>query len=103
MSTIDDFTCEEEISHIDLLKIDTEGFDLEVLRGAQQMLDAGKISFVQVEVGFHPDNTCHVSFDKIRDFLFLREYCLFGLYEQQLEWTGEAKLRFANAVFFRQR
>jgi FkbM family methyltransferase len=48
-STIDSFCAEHKIDHVDLLKIDTEGFDLNVLRGAERMLRQRAIKFVYVE------------------------------------------------------
>src|SRR5262245_24882237 len=48
-ATIDDFCLQENIDHIGLLKIDTEGFDLFVLRGARRMLREGRVDFVYVE------------------------------------------------------
>ena len=48
VSTLDEeFATGETI--IDLLKIDTEGFDLHVLRGATGLLKSGRIKFVQFE------------------------------------------------------
>lgn len=38
--------------HIDLLKIDTEGFELEVLKGAQPLLKAAAVQFVLAECDF---------------------------------------------------
>jgi FkbM family methyltransferase len=39
------------ISHIDLLKLDVEGHELAVLRGASQLLDAGQVGAIQFEFG----------------------------------------------------
>jgi FkbM family methyltransferase len=97
--TIDEFTSENQISRIDLLKIDTEGFDLDVLKGAHRILVAGQVPFVLVEVGFHPGDTRHVLFDDVRSYLLPLGYAVFGIYDQQLEWTGENRLRFANVCF----
>lgn len=47
--TLDTFCAEQGIDAIGLLKIDTEGHDLSVLRGATAMLAAGKIGFVLTE------------------------------------------------------
>jgi FkbM family methyltransferase len=47
--TIDNFCSANQIQKIDILKIDTEGFDLNVLKGAQQMLSSGKVEFVYTE------------------------------------------------------
>lgn len=46
---LDDFCKEQEISRIHLLKIDTEGHDMEVLLGAKESLKSGVIEAVQFE------------------------------------------------------
>jgi FkbM family methyltransferase len=48
-TTIDLFCEERKVNKIDVLKIDTEGFDLEVLKGARWMLKRRAISFVYFE------------------------------------------------------
>lgn len=54
--TIDEFCTDMSIDHIDLLKIDVEGAELDVLKGAQQMLSDKKVTFLQVEYGgTYPD------------------------------------------------
>lgn len=47
--TLDDIALEFDLSRIDLLKIDTEGHELQVLRGADKLLGAGAIGVVQIE------------------------------------------------------
>lgn len=47
---LDSFTFDREI---DILKVDCEGFDLEVLRGAESLLRDKKIKFLQVECSPH--------------------------------------------------
>ena len=49
LTTIDSFMEQASIDHIHLLKIDTEGHELEVLRGAQLALKNKKISVIQFE------------------------------------------------------
>lgn len=49
VSTIDQFCAEKDIGAIDVLKIDTEGFDLSVLKGAKRMLSEGRIRIVYTE------------------------------------------------------
>lgn len=54
--TVDDFCESANIDHIDLLKIDVEGAELDVIKGALMMLDDKKITFLQVEYGgTYPD------------------------------------------------
>ena len=45
--TIDNFCNREAINRIDVLKIDTEGYDLEVLRGAKQMLSVTRFVYTE--------------------------------------------------------
>ncbi|MFH1063137.1 MAG: FkbM family methyltransferase [Candidatus Omnitrophota bacterium] len=96
---LDDLALENRVEKIDLLKIDTEGFDLEVLKGANEMLSSCKVVFILVEVGFHPGDKRHVLFDDVRSYLLPKGYSVFGFYEQQLEWSGESRLRYANVCF----
>lgn len=100
---LDDFLRDQGISSVDLLKVDAEGYDLEVLKGASSSLAAGRIRFVMAEVGFHPGDDRHPLFDDVRDELMKSGFSVFGIYEQHLEWTGVPALRFANAVFCRTR
>ncbi len=51
LRTVDAFCDEQAISHIDLLKIDVEGNELNVLRGATRMIEAGAIGAIQFEFG----------------------------------------------------
>ena len=52
VETVDDFCQNERISWIDLLKIDAQGWELEVLRGSKGLLARNAIHFVFAEVGF---------------------------------------------------
>jgi FkbM family methyltransferase len=51
IETLDQFCLSNAISHIDLLKIDVEGHEIEVLKGAKEMLKTEKINFIQFEFG----------------------------------------------------
>ena len=49
MDTVDRFSADHGLVAITLLKVDTEGHDLSVLRGASSMLNQGVIGIVQFE------------------------------------------------------
>lgn len=49
--TIDHFCYEQDVKEIDFLKIDTEGAELLVLQGAQNMLKENRIKLIQFEYG----------------------------------------------------
>jgi FkbM family methyltransferase len=49
--TLDDFCAAEGITRIDFLKLDVEGHEVSVLRGARQLLESGAVSIIQFEFG----------------------------------------------------
>lgn len=99
IDTLDAFCARERIAQIDFLKIDTEGWDLEVLRGGNVLLSEHRVMCLQAEVGMNPFNHKHVPLHEIQEHLESRGYVLFGLYDQTPEWNGAARLQFCNAVF----
>lgn len=81
MTTVDRFCKERGIDAIDFLKIDTEGCELQVLKGALEMLSGGRIKVIQFEFG-----ECNV-FSRVflRDFYeVLAGFRMFRLDSQRL-------------------
>lgn len=100
VTAVDDFCRAHGIDEIDFLKVDTEGHDLEVLRGAASMLETGRVGLVRVEASMNPDNRYHAALEDFRKYLEPMGYRLFKFYEQMHEWpTGRPCLRRADAVF----
>ncbi len=97
--SLDAFCAREDLNHVGLLKVDTEGRDLEVLHGAAGLLAARRIDMIQVEAGMSPRNSLHVALDRFKTFLERHGYLLFGIYDQMHEFDGEPQLRRANPVF----
>jgi FkbM family methyltransferase len=96
--TIDYVIEQENIDHIYMLKTDTEGYDLFVLKGAQQALLNKKISFIFCEVTFRSDDRQRSHFLEIFQYLSHMSYDLVALYD--LSIVGEPKsLEFCNALF----
>jgi len=102
IDTLDNFCEAHDISNIDILKIDTEGYDLEVLKGGQSILSNGRVRVVLVEAGMNPDNDLHVPFRELYDFLQEVGFYLFALYEQKDAWIDRLPhLRRANLAFIK--
>ncbi len=51
VTTVDAYCAERHIEKIDFMKVDVEGFELDVLRGAGDMVGKNKISVIQFEYG----------------------------------------------------
>jgi FkbM family methyltransferase len=49
VGTLDDYCAENFIEHIDLLKVDVEGFEVHVFRGAKRLLSEHRIDVIQFE------------------------------------------------------
>ena len=99
-TTLDDFCRERTIARIGLLKIDTEGAELDVLAGAAGMLNEQRIDLIQVEAGMNDANRRHVPLEALNARLQASGFRLFALYEQMHEWpTAEPHLRRVDAVF----
>lgn len=102
IETLDGFCKKNDITRIDFLKIDTEGNDLEVLKGAAGMLSSASIEFVQTEVGVSKQNNRHVPMQEIIEYLDDYNYSVFGFYNQAREWVDSSGvLRRCDLVFLR--
>ena len=72
VSTVDLFCAEHQIERIDVLKSDTQGYDLEVFKGAEGMLKAGRIDMIFFEVTFSTIYKDAPYFEEV--FRFLNQY-----------------------------
>jgi FkbM family methyltransferase len=52
LTTLDSYAAENNLKNIDILKMDVQGYEIEVLKGATQLLDAGSISMIFTECYF---------------------------------------------------
>jgi len=92
VSTIDFFCKLHDVNHIDLLKIDTEGAELKVLMGAQELISQQKIGYIQFEYGGcykDSDTTLH----EVYNLLAKHGYSIFRIASQGLiridKWLDE--------------
>lgn len=103
VATGDAFCKERGIDRIDLLKIDTEGYDLRVVMGFTEMLRSRAIGYLQVECTTTLDNHFHVHLERFIHALHPFGYRLFALTEPVRHcWATNQPLNgiwYANAVF----
>ncbi len=99
----DSVLAELGIDRVSFMKIDTEGYDLETLKGFEQALAEQRVDVFQVEVGMGLQNNKHIPLHTIQDFMAARGYWLFRLYNQAWEKNGKPVARRADAVFISDR
>jgi hypothetical protein len=80
VATIDEFCRVNRIGRIDALKIDTQGTELEVLRGAAGMLSEGRIRVIYTEMIVVPSYKGQSKPHELMGFLDGLGYGLLGLY-----------------------
>ena len=97
MTTLDAFCAQHKISRIDLLKLDTQGYELNVLRGAASLLASKSIKTIFTEVNFVPLYERQAYFHEIYQKLWEAGYRLVSLYDQQ--YRSGSCLNWCDALF----
>jgi FkbM family methyltransferase len=87
------------ISDLDLLKTDTQGFDLRVLEGAAREIEEGRIRLISTEALFHAEYEGQAWFHEILAWLTGRGFALIGIYDILHDETGRAL--FGDSLFAR--
>ena len=98
VKTADKFFDNLNLNKIDILKIDTEGYDLEVLKGAKSLFEHKKIKYVFCEVGFN-DEKDKVNFSDINSFLKPFNFRLCGFYDTYRVGDNFTFILYMNALF----
>jgi FkbM family methyltransferase len=80
VETVDSFCRQHDIGNIDILKSDTEGYELEVFNGAQRML-SGRVKLVYFEVNFADKYVGQASFGKQFELLECCGFRFVSFYE----------------------
>jgi len=96
---LDAFLSERGIRGADILKTDTEGHEMEVLRGAEEVLRRGDVKCVYVEVTFNPANRHHTLFGRVAEYLLPMGFRFAGLYETENLLHPTKDFEFCNALF----
>ncbi|MNK33140.1 hypothetical protein D3C87_516150 [compost metagenome] len=98
VTTIDEIVKENKLQSIDLLKIDTEGFEIEVIQGAAKSIASNQVKAVYLEVGLSSKNEHNSSFIKVFDTLEKAGFTFYGLYE--ISHIGiQTNFHYGNVLF----
>jgi FkbM family methyltransferase len=98
VTTVDDYCESNNIPSIQILKTDTEGYDLDVLRGASRMLGAGGISYILSEVSIIEGDELHTNLFEITEWLRPFGFKPVSFYDLHHD-AGNGKLTYFNALF----
>ena len=79
IGTIDDYVEKNKIEKIDILKMDTEGYEDKVLSGAINTLRENKIKIVLTELAFDNVRDKYLSFSDLEKYLLPNNYRLVGI------------------------
>jgi FkbM family methyltransferase len=97
VETIDTYCHKHGIDSISLLKIDAQGYDLHVLKGARRMLDARRIKLYSCEAIFEKMYEGQATLRDLLAFADQVGYVLVGFYEQTYV---KDRLSYLDALFY---
>jgi FkbM family methyltransferase len=101
VDTLDEYCRRKGISKIDILKTDTQGYDLEVIKGGSQLLTENRIHLIFIEIGFLEIYKDGPSLDTIYQFLVANHFKLVSFYRFNYLYNvaGWCDALFANPHF----
>lgn len=94
---VDVFCEDNSVSYINVLKTDTEGYELNVLKGASEMMRQNKIQLVYVEIFFNENYIGQSSFGDIYNFLLENRFELVRFYD--VLYTADGVASKTDALF----
>jgi len=82
ISRVDQFMIEHAIDQIDLLKIDTQGFEMDVLMGAKAAFEKKQVRYVLLEMNFIKMYQDQSASEQLTQFLKQHDFYLIDYYEK---------------------
>ncbi|MBX9946143.1 MAG: FkbM family methyltransferase [Reyranella sp.] len=99
VTTVDAVVAAHGISHLDLLKVDVQGWEMEVLHGARELIAGQNLVFVFAEVAFRSDETEMQQFGELHRHLESCGFVLCGFYDPVRYGPRREFVLFANALY----
>lgn len=98
--TIDNFCSEHGIDNIDLLKVDVQGAELKVLKGAAKTLQNTKVKIIYTEINFAETYSDQVRIEDLLSFCQKFDYYLWDI--APFLYTRTGRLWYANMILLHQ-
>ena len=99
VTTVDAVVAAHGISHVDLLKLDVQGWELEVMKGAADLIANHNLIFVFAEVAFRSDQNEMQQFAGLHGHLEKRGFVLCGFYDLMRYGPRKEFVLFSNALY----
>ena len=102
ITSIDDFLKSNGIGKVDILKSDTQGYDYEVLKGAEEAMQANRIGLIYFEFIFSDMYEKLPPFDRVFRHLIDRNFALVSMYDfrHQDKLASFADMLFVNRSYY---
>jgi len=97
INTGHNFCTKNNIEEIDLLKIDTEGFEMEVLKGFEPLLK-DHVKMIYAEIGFIPDDIYKTYINDLLSYTSNYGFIVSGFYEPFRGGFGSLRIGFCNIL-----
>lgn len=95
--TLDTFCARQLIGKIDILNINAQGYEMQILQGAENLLAGAQIGYIYLEIIFVPLYDGQATFDELCRLLRKHGYQFMDLYEKNIGDDGI--LHWCNAMF----
>ena len=96
VKTLDDYCKENSVESLNLLKSDTQGYDLEVLKGAQGLLEQNRVQLIFIELNLNDAYKGQPRVDEILGFALDHGFSLVSLYNFHYR---DGRASWADALF----
>jgi FkbM family methyltransferase len=101
VTVLNNFCLANNVSQIDLLKIDTQGYELNILKGADKMLAAGQVKFILVEALFQDFYQSQADFQALYAFIRSHGFELVDIYNRGY-LKDKHRIAWADLLFIHQ-
>jgi hypothetical protein len=92
--TLDHFLLENKLNHVDILKVDVQGSELQVLQGSLDSIRRGSFTFIQFEVLVWPTYQTQALPSETMNLLESNGYILYSIFDRVTKSLGGPLLQF---------